>query len=410
MENAFVINDLMNSMLTVVEKNLSANSSNAIQQQTSLQKVNETISFNDEQPSQATKLFSSNKTDSSLKKESKFLNVSFMMQNTGKNNLIREELDVVKGCNTSLNIKQQTNLQKASENVLSNDDSVSRNASELCSVSKTESRLKNKSELIIYPSLVQNKSEGSLITENFYVAKIGDASINMVFDSIENNEVESNIPEYEQQYDIVSIGAAKECLKSIKSESNIKVSAELEKQSNFSKGDYDEMFSAKNNDAVGKIESKTITDDKLFEKNRNLIEVFSFSSLERELTPDYESNSDDSEFFLTKSPDIDSFFQKDIESCSSLKACSSNRSKILQESNELKNKSKFSKFRWFRSNRVSPDQLQSEIKTKSKAKRLAFGFTNGLRKSFNNVWKAYKSRRGLNLIVLCPVPLFFMHL
>ena len=145
-------------------------------------------------------------------------------------------------------------------------------------------------------------------------------------------------------------------------------------------------------------------------KNKKLIQVFSFSSLERELTPDYESYSDDSEFFLTKSPGIDSFFQKDIESCSSLKACSSNRSKILQESNELKNKSKSSKFRWFRSNRVSPDQLQSEIKTKSNAKRLAFGFTNRLRKSFNNVWKAYKSRRRLNLIVLCPVPLFFMHL
>ena len=48
MENAFIINNLMNSMLTVVEENLSASSSSVIQQQTSLQKINETISSNDE--------------------------------------------------------------------------------------------------------------------------------------------------------------------------------------------------------------------------------------------------------------------------------------------------------------------------------------------------------------------------
>jgi len=407
MENAFVINDLMNSMLTKVEENLSANSSNAIQQKTNLQKVNETISSNDEQPSEASKLFSVNKTEFSLKNE--FVDIPSVTQKAGKESLTKESFDVLKDCDALLKIHQKTYQQKVNEIVIPNCKQSSE-YSKLSNVMKAESSMNNELEYV--PTVIQNVMKGSFITENITLIKDNGASFNKVFHSIENNEVEGNTPKSEQQYDIASTDAAKECLKSVNSDSNIKVSAdsELEKQSNFSKGDNDEMFSAKKNNEIRKLESEILTDDKLLRKSKKLIEVFSFSSLERELTQDYESYSDDSEFFLTKSPGIDSFFQKDIESCSSLKKTSSNKSKILQESNEPKNKPMSSKLRWFRSNRVSPDQLQSEVKTKSKAKRLASTFAKGLRKPFNNAWKAYKSRRRLNLIVLCPVPLFFMHL
>ena len=49
-ENAFVINDLMNSILIEVEKNLSANRLNATKQQTNLQNKNDTVVSNDEVP------------------------------------------------------------------------------------------------------------------------------------------------------------------------------------------------------------------------------------------------------------------------------------------------------------------------------------------------------------------------
>ena len=51
-----------------------------------------------------------------------------------------------------------------------------------------------------------------------------------------------------------------------------------------------------------KIENKLLVKDKLNKNQNEVKEHFSFSSLEREITPDYKSLSDDSEFFLTKRP------------------------------------------------------------------------------------------------------------
>ena len=405
MENAFIINDLMNTMLTAVEENLSADSFNAIQQQTSFEKANEIVVHNDDVPTQTSELCSGNKTESIFKNEFEFLNVPSLVQKKRKGSLITEDSGVVKDCDTPLNIEHQPNLQKVNDIVVSNVQLISKN-SELSSSNKTKFTLENKPELLDVASLIQNERKDSLITGNFDVAKSGGASLSMVSGSVENNEVENNISKNELKNDIVSIDAAKDVTR-IKSESSIELSTELEKKRNFDMGDNGALLSVKNKDDIMKLEKEKMVDDKLAGKEKKLIEVFSFSSFERELTPDYESLSDDSEFFLTKS--IESHLQLDTEICSSVKTSNSNISNTFEVINERKNKSKSKKFRWFRSNRVSPDQLQPEVKTKSKAKRLASSFAKGLRNSFNNVRKAYKSRRRLNLMVLCPLP-FFMHL
>ena len=79
-------------------------------------------------------------------------------------------------------------------------------------------------------------------------------------------------------------------------------------------------------------------------------------------------------------------------------------SKTFEVGKEREKKCK--KFRWLRSNRISPDQLQSE----AKSKRLASIFAKGLSNSLDNAWKVYKNTRRLKLIVLYPVPLFFIYL
>ena len=118
---------------------------------------------------------------------------------------------------------------------------------------------------------------------------------------------------------------------SIDPQSSTKDSTELVKQSTFDRGDNDALFSVKKNNEVIKLETEILIDNKLFGKDNDIEEVFNFSSLERGSTPDYESLSDDSEFFLTKSPDIESYFQPEIESCSSVNTSDSNRLKNFQE-------------------------------------------------------------------------------
>merc|ERR1712183_701489 len=111
--------------------------------------------------------------------------------------------------------------------------------------------------------------------------------------------------------------------------------------------------------------------------------------MERDLTLDYASSSDDSQFFLTRShgmeSEIESSFQHEMESYSSEKTCDESQS--LVKNNKKGSKSK--KCRWLRSNRVSPDQPKSEVEgkyeQKSKARRLATSFAKGIRKSINNV-------------------------
>ena len=407
MENAFIINDLMNTMLTAVEENLSANSFNAIQQQTSFEKANEVVVYDNDVPTQTSKLCIVRKTESSLKTKSEFFDVPSFFQNAGKDSLIAENFDVVENGDAPLNTEQQINLHKRNEINVSNGEQSSQ-AFELCNVSKT---FKNESEFLNVPTTIQSVAKDSFIIENFGEVKNGDSSFNKVLDPIENNEVENNTPknEHNKIKNIFSIDPAKESPTGVKSHSSIEVSTELGKQRNFDMGDNDALLSVKNNDEVIKLESEKLIDDNLSGKEKKLIKIFSFSSFERELTPDYESLSDDSEFFLTKSPGIESSFQPDIESCSSAKSSNSNKSNVLLKDNARKTKPESKRFRWFRSNRVSPDQLQPEVKTKSRAKRLASSLAKGLRNTFNNVRKAYKSRRRLNLMVLCPLP-FFMHL
>ena len=57
------------------------------------------------------------------------------------------------------------------------------------------------------------------------------------------------------------------------------------------------------------------------------------------------------------------------------------------------------KFRWLKSNRVSPDQLQPEVNNKSekksKARRLVSSFTKVIRNLFNNVNKRLKKQKTI---------------
>ena len=162
-----------------------------------------------------------------------------------------------------------------------------------------------------------------------------------------------------------------------------------------------------------KLESNLLVSDKAVKKENKIKECFSLSSLERDFTLDYASSSDDSQFFLTKRPVIETSFQEDIERYSSEKTCDESQSSV--KSDRKAPQSKKFKCRWLRSNRVSPDQLQPEVegkserksKTKPKARRFATSFAKGIRNSFKNVKKAYRSKRQLHLFVFCPVPIFF---
>jgi len=404
MENAFIINDLMNSMLTEVEENLSANCSNAIQQQSSLQKVNEISESNDEKQNTTSELCTVRKTESSLKTKSEFLDVPSFIQITGKDSLKTENFDVVINGDAPLNTEQQTNLQNSNKINVSNDEQSSQ-APEICSASKT---VKNESEFSNVPTMIQSVTKDSLRMGNFDEVKNCDSSFNKVFDSSDNNEVENKDPktEHKKVKDIVFIDPSKDCLISKASHSSIKFSTELQKQRNFDMGD-NAFLSIKQKNEVMKIKNEKIIDHKLSGKEKELIDVFSFSSLERELTPDYESFSDN-EFFLTKSFGTESYFQAEVESCSSLKTPYNEKSNVLIKENDRKTNPKSKMFRWFRSNRISPDLLQAEAKSKPKAKRLASSIGKAVRKLFKDLRKVYKINRKSNtFIFFCPVPFFF---
>ena len=406
MENAFIINDLMNSMLTEVEENLSANCSNAIQQQSSLQKVNEISESNDEKQNTTSELCTVRKTESSLKTKSEFLDVPSFIQNASKDSLTTHNFDVVINGDAPLNTEQQTNLQKSNEIYASNCEESSQ-APELFSASKA---VKNESEFSNVPTMIQSITKGSFTMENFDEVEHGVSSFFKVNDQIKNYEVESNIPKNKNQTakNIVAIDQAKERLINMKSHSSNEMSTEMEKQRSFDKGDNGAFLSVKHKNEVMKLDNKKLIDDKLSGKEKKLIEVFSFSSLEREMTPDYESFSDNSEFFLTKSLGTESYFESEVESCSSIKTPYSKKTNDLKKDNDRKTKPKSKRFRWFRSNRVSPDLLQAEAKSKPKAKRLASSFGEGVRKFFKNVRKAYKAnRKSNNFVIFCSVPFFF---
>ena len=134
--------------------------------------------------------------------------------------------------------KQQTNLQNKNDTVVS-DDEVPIPTSELCSVIKNESILKIQSEFANLPSLIQNKRKTSLITEDFDLFNNNNASLNMGFDSDENNKIENNSTKYEQKKvkNSVSINTPKDCLMFVEPDLSIKDSTELGKQRNFDIGD-----------------------------------------------------------------------------------------------------------------------------------------------------------------------------
>merc|ERR1719354_121510 len=124
------------------------------------------------------------------------------------------------------------------------------------------------------------------------------------------------------------------------SHSSNEVFTKLRKQKNFDMGDNDVLLSVKHKHEKMKLENKNLIDDKISGNKKKLIEVFSFSSLERELTPDYESFSDNSEFFLRKSLGTESYFEAEVEICSSIKTPYSKESNDSIKYNDLKNKPK----------------------------------------------------------------------
>jgi len=67
--------------------------------------------------------------------------------------------------------------------------------------------------------------------------------------------------------------------------------------------------------------------------------------------------------------------------------------------------SKFLKLKKIRSNQVSPADMEPEVQSKSKVRKFASNFTNGVRKSFGNLRQACRSKRSP--LVFCSVPFYF---
>ena len=311
-------------------------------------------------------------------------------------------------------IKKQTDLQKMDDMIISNAELFSPATSASCIGDVSELAIENqfkwsnvpltKPKVIMQVTTSENMSTFNDEAPTFNIAarknllQCGNAEREPNTDNNKSNEAKHAFPNHKTN----------DSSESFKFDTTNESSTYPENQiTDLNKGDTNAQ------DYLNKklkLENHMLITDKDAIKENKIRDSFSFSSLERDLTPEYASLTEASECFLSKSHDLQSSFQDMIESYSSEKTPSCDG----VEKNGKRTKSNVFKFRWFKSNRVSPDQLQPEVnrkcETKSKARRFASNFAKRIRGSFNNVKKAYRGRRQLNLFVFCPVPMFFIHL
>ena len=77
-----------------------------------------------------------------------------------------------------------------------------------------------------------------------------------------------------------------------------------------------------------------------------------------------------------------------------------------KRSNTNKTCSKFLNKTKFRSNKVSPIEIKSEMNSKSKVRRFASNFMKGLRKAFQNLKQACRSKRNTNSSDCCSLSMY----
>ena len=195
---------------------------------------------------------------------------------------------------------------------------------------------------------------------------------------------------------------------------DMKILTESENKSNlienmvhFEKGDNKTPIFEKCNEKLLPLPIHTIECKKYVEKLTKVEKSLSVSSLYKELTQEYKNIYESKESFHTNSHHVDSIFQavssfEDSVGISSYYSSENSEKQIIKQKNCLK---KFN-FKIIRSNQVSPVGMKSEVISKSKVRRFASTFIKGVRKSFQNIRQACRSRRNRSSLVLCSVPMY----
>ena len=170
----------------------------------------------------------------------------------------------------------------------------------------------------------------------------------------------------------------------------------------FEKGDIKIQVLKKCDEQLLPIPIQTLKCEKPIETFIKVEESLNISSLQRQLKPELDSNYESNSHY------IDNIIQ-DVNNCESISSVgisdcySSGRSE--KQINTKKTCLKIFKIKKFRSNRVSPVGMKSEVSSESKVRKFASNFIKGLRKSFRNIREVCRSKRKTSSLVFCCVPM-----
>jgi len=376
MDNFNIINNLMNEMISTVVKNETVDSDSSEQKQKKREKV---------------KIFS-NPTSALPTK------------------LLNNSLEV-----TEIRHSKSDHLMPESSNwnYKTEKESLFCSGRQLC----TELDLRNDNDNIL------KSSNESLITENISVTckesnVLNDIRGNGAFDFVSNQseKTESTIKLNESinsKMERMSLTKdnleAMKCIKGVKVLTSKNESSLIKNMENLEKGDNKGQIFQKYNEKILLFPNKTIRCEKNVEELKEVEKSLSCSSLNKKITQKHESIFKRKENFQTNSHYIDNMFQAALNSeyisSMGIYACySSERSK--KQSNTENTCSKIFNKSIFRSNKVSPTEMKSEVNSKSKVRQFVSNFIKGLRKSFKNLKQSCRSKRNRNSLVFCSLPMY----
>ena len=202
---------------------------------------------------------------------------------------------------------------------------------------------------------------------------------------------------------------AMKCIKGVKVLTSKNESSLIKNMANFEKGDTKTLEFEKYIEKVLLLPEKSISCEKNVEELKEVEKSLSCSSQHKKLARKHESTFTRKESFLTSSHYVDNMFQaaRNSEYVSSIGIASCfSFEHSEKQSNTKKTCSKFFNNTKFRSNKVSPIEMKSEVNSKSKVRGFASNFMKGLRKSFQNLKKGCRSKRNTNSLDFCSLSMY----